>query len=701
ILAEELLINVTKFFRDPEAFEYLQEHVLPEIFTNRAADTPVRIWVIGCSTGEEAYSLAILFREYLESQSQEIEVKIFATDIDKPSLNKASAGLYPDTIAVDVPPQRLKKYFTHKGQTYQVSEQLRKMVIFADQNLLRDAPFNKIDLVTCRNLLIYLEPRAQKQALSYIHFALKPQGVLFLGKSETVGGMSHHFTAVSNTFKVYKKFGHRDLSVAERKDLFTLRKPANFPVAPSRASAQQPVDTRQRDPDTLYKILMEPYEPPAILINSQNEAEFFFGDVAQYVNIPRGKANFDILALLRNELSVPVSTALHQARTHQKEVAYREIPLKDGDTLLKKINLLVTPIFKEETTPDWLFIVFEELSQTPRIAQEADLYDPESHSNLRIKELETELQITKQNLQATVEELETSNEELQASNEELLASNEELQSTNEELQSVNEELTTVNAEYQQKLEELTAMTNDFDNLLQSTRVATLFLDTRLNIRKFTADLRALIHIVESDIGRSITHFSHAFNYDTFLADIQDVLRNERFQETEVQTHEGAWYLVRMFPYRGTDNVIEGVVVTFINITSRKETEQTLAESESRYRHLFHSVRDAICVYRITSAQTPGPFVEVNAVGCAMFGYTQEELSEMTFEDLLDPENAREVFPKKWSQLMADGETIFEIRLVVSDGTRIPVEIHANTFVLHQETLVLAMIRDISERSQAQ
>ena len=572
ILSRELLIGVTKFFRDTEAFNELKNSVIPKLVANRKANTPIRVWVVGCSTGEEAYSLAILFHEYLETVGESVDVKIFATDLDKQMVEQASHGIYPESILADISPDRLNKYFVRKEGSYAVEETIRKTVLFAQQNVISDPPFNKMDLITCRNLLIYLQPQTQKKILSLFHFSLNQSGYLFLGKSETIGEMVNQFKPLDQKLRIYQKIGVVNPELINNRNL-------NLVNYERRQISQGQKNKAETDRfNEYYKALMGPYEPAAILINGKNEPEYFFGDVNRYLRFAKGRMNLNIFKMIHDELSIAVGTACHKARQEKKEVFYRDILIKQ-DNQTATINLIVRPAARENYDTDKLFIIFEEVPGTLPPEEEGEVYVAETKTNQRVKDLENELQFTKENLQATVEELETSNEELQATNEELLASNEELQSTNEELQSVNEELITVNAEYQNKIDELTDLTNDYDNLLASTEVGTLFLDSDLNIRKFTPNLPEPFNLTESDIGRSISLFSFQNIYDDFLEDIKDVLQTGEEKNREIELHDAQWYLTRILPYKTAEDLIEGVVITFVDISDLKMMSDQLDRYE--------------------------------------------------------------------------------------------------------------------------
>ncbi len=565
ILANELLIGVTKFFREPEAFDTIQDSVIPEILAGKKQGDSVRVWVVACSTGEEAYFMAILFREYMESANVLFDVKIFATDVDKAAVEQASIGIYPDSILADVGRERLQKFFVKKDSYYQIEDSIRKMIIFASQDVIKDPPFNNIDLISCRNLLIYFQPKTQKKVLSGFHFALQRNGFLLLGKSETVGDMMNHYKTVDSRMKIYRKVG---TSILERSDIQEAgRFQGNLPKFVSARGRRD--DSDERHYDLLYKQVMTHYEPIAMIVNERNDPEFFLGEVDQFLLFSKGKVNLNISKIVHEDLSVAIGTAIHKCRKEKKEIRYTDITVRKKSELIV-VDLVVRPISIKGDVTNYVLIELIPVKKIEDTAILSEVYSVDQKVDQRLKDLELDLQLTRENLQATVEELETSNEELQATNEELLASNEELQSTNEELQSVNEELITVNSEYQNKIQELENLNNDYDNLLNSTDIGTLFLDRELRIRKFTPALKEQFHLLDIDIGRPIFHFSHNMHYPEFFDDLNQTLIVGKPVNREVESLSGKWFMVRILQYKTSDNYIEGVVITMLDISQRRE-----------------------------------------------------------------------------------------------------------------------------------
>jgi len=580
ILYRELLIGVTRFFRDGEAFEKLQEVVIPKLLEKDRKRQPLRIWSIGCSTGEEAYSLAILIKEYMDINNISPEVKLFATDIDKDSIGFAGAGLYPESIVSDVSPEYLSKYFTRKEEGYLVNESIRRMVIFAPHNILKDPPFSRMDLIVCRNMLIYLNNEVQQKILSMFYLSLNKEGYLFLGSSESVGEASSGFAAVDTRNKIYKHQPGYKPPVNELYRVPTIQKKRR---ELKNVGSYLPQNTAQPPRlEDIFDELLGQFVPPSVIVDENYNVVHIIHNVNAFVKLPVGQVSLNLLNMLPDELATMVSSILRRAGKHQQRIIYENIRLKEFDH--QSINLSGRRLDDRKNKEMYFMISFQQKEDDqgePQGVQEVERVDVDNQYQERIHELEKELQFTRENLQATVEELETSNEELQSSNEELIASNEELQSTNEELQSVNEELYTVNAEHQEKIDELTQLNNDMNNLLKNTYIGTLFLDSRLRIRKLTEVASQITNIRESDVGRPIDHIALDHLYDGFVHDIEQVLENLNPKEGEVRDKKGNWYLVRMLPYRTAENAVNGIIITFIEISDLKHSQNQVETLNSR------------------------------------------------------------------------------------------------------------------------
>ncbi len=577
-LFKDLLIGVTSFFRDAEAFEALKEKAISQLFATRSPDQPVRIWVAGCATGEEAYGIAMMCRDVMDGIKRRFNVQIFATDIDNDAVAIARQGIYPASISVDIPPEFLSRFFTKDETLYRVNKDIRDMVVFAVQNVIADPPFSKIDLISCRNLLIYLNAGLQRKVLPLFHYALRKDGFLFLGSSETIGELSDYFTTADRKWKLFRRadalFEERPvLELAPRRVID--RSMGNPPSA--LAETTHRTNLRQ----LAEGIILDNYGPTAAVINEKNEILFIHGRAGNYLEPPAGDFTGDILAMAREGLRLELGTAMRKASRQKMDVRIERLSIRtNGEDQL--VNLVVKPISQPASMKGTLMVIFEDVPEDTAESKPGADQSPESQDHPRVRQLEQELRSTKEYLQATIEELETSNEELKSTNEELQSSNEELQSTNEELetskeelQSVNEELTTVNSEHQQKIEELSKTSSDLNNLLSGTGIGTVFLDRNLNIQRFTPSATHFINLIQTDIGRPVSHIVSNIDCATLVDDAKEVLRTLVPIQVEVKTKDHRWYEMRILPYRTIQNVIDGVVVTFTEITRVKKALEEL------------------------------------------------------------------------------------------------------------------------------
>ena len=580
-LFKELLIGVTSFFRDREAFEVLSSRVLADVLAAKAKDATVRVWVAGCSTGEEVYSIAIVLRECMDKLKKNFKAQIFGTDIDGDALDVARAGLYPASIAADVAPHHLKRFFVAEGSSFRIKKDLRQMAVFAVQDVIKDPPLTKLDLLSCRNLLIYLEAELQKKLLPLFHYAINPGGLLFLGSSESSEGFTDLFSPVNRKWKLFKRQpGAAGAALVQ----FPLGRPQyeRLPltlVKPSKP-ASDIADLAQK-----LLLLVASYAPPCVMIDSNDEIIYSHGKTGKYLELTQGHANLNILNMAREEIRHDLAGAIRKARLQNKHIALEGLQVKtDGG--YQGITLSVTPTPAVEGRGELLMVAFEDIAAIQKKdGKTRDVFTPRAAQ--RISQLEQEVEYSQHHLQTTVEELETSNEELKSSNEELQSTNEELQSANEELetskeelQSLNEELVTVNAELHGKIDELAQANDDMKNLLDSTKIATVFLDNQLCIKRFTSEATRIINLVQSDVGRPVSHIASKLEDDTLSTDAQQVLDSLVPKERQVKSREGLWYLYRVIPYRTLDHVIGGVVLTFTDITEHK-----LAESANTARDL--------------------------------------------------------------------------------------------------------------------
>jgi two-component system, chemotaxis family, CheB/CheR fusion protein len=589
-LAEDLTINVTSFFRDEAPFRTLERVVIPEIVQRRGADG-IRVWVPGCASGEEAYSLAMLVREQLTEQPRPPQLQIFATDIDASALAEARRGQYTNVLERQVSPERLARFFTKRADAYSVTRALRDLCIFTEHDLVRDPPFSRMDLVSCRNLLIYLEPALQKRVIELLHYALRPGGYLVLGKAEMIdAGELELFDVVEKAERVFRK-----REVARRPAILPHRRRAP-PLAvapPSRRGSPEMKSAAERS----RSVVLEEYAPPSVVVDARGEIRYYWGAKLALFLPPRaGAPTTNLLHLARRELRVELSAALHNAARQSKPITYKDVVV-EADGLQLRIDVIVRPLPATDQDPDDLFlVVFQEMQAVP-IAQGTPLDPPTLE---RHRQLQRDLESTQERLQVTVEELEnaneallTTNEQLQSMNEEMHSSNEELQTSQEELQSVNEELNTLNAELSKKVDELELLYGDLQNLFQSTQIATIFLDRESRIARFTPAATTLFRLADGDVGRPLSDFAARFDAEDVPSEVLRVLETrEPVERTVGLVDAKRFFLMRMHPYRTPSNVVAGVVVSFIDVTKLKETEAALREAVGERGRAEEALREA-------------------------------------------------------------------------------------------------------------
>ena len=584
-LFKELLIGVTNFFRDTEAYEALQKAIIPEILDKKKDGETIRIWVAGCSTGEEAYSLAILFDEEIGKCGKNLKVQIFASDLDGDSINLARQGIYPETIATDVGAKRLFRYFIKNQATFRIKKEIRDQIIFAEHNLVKDPPFSKQDLVSCRNLLIYLNQEAQKRVFTIFHYALKPDGILFLGSSESLGELANIFEVIDRKNKIFR---HKNVVTAKVPDISQLfREQGQIVLENSLPIKFQP---RENLAEVTERLLLAKYAPACAIINNEGDAVYFLGNTGKYLQPSPGEAKLNIVDMAREGLKTDLRALIVKVRKSKKTEISKGVNVKTNGNY-QNITLQITPLEPLNTFEGFYMITFEDIDNVKISHLEVTPVKPQEISEIHA--LEQELTATKEYLRSTIEELEVSNEELKSSNEELQSSNEELQSTNEELetskeelQSVNEEIITINTELTSKIDELALAYDDMNNLLASTDIGTVFLDTDLNIKRFTPPMTKIINLIQTDIGRPITHLSSNLGYDGLENDIKQVLKKLVPITSSVQSSDGTWYKMEILPYRTSENMIEGVVITFVDITHEKQLADELKSAKKSYEDLL-------------------------------------------------------------------------------------------------------------------
>lgn len=687
-LYNSLLIGVTRFFRDKDAFEVIKNKVIPEIVDSKADTAVVRVWVAGCSTGEEAYSLAILFKEHMDTAQRNITVKIFATDLDSRAIEYASAGTYPESISDEISLELLNRHFIKKRDGYHVSKYLREMIIFSCHNVINNPPFHKIDLLTCRNLLIYFQPNLQTKIISTFQFALETNGFLFLGSSESTGELSNYFSAFDAKWKIFirKDMKKRplvdDLSVISTGMLVSQSKPAeDYFSRMSRSNWEM---------EDIYTHLIEECLPPSVLVDENGELVQICGDVDKYLKVPRGKVCYDIQKMVPKELSTALGTAISKVIKAKKTVTYTNIKVKINQEQIN-ISLVVKPLFTKKSGL-LLLVIFEEIKSSVSQVDYVENFDTISELHGRIADLEQELQYTKESLQTSIEEIETSSEELQSANEELLVSNEEMHSTNEELQSVNQELMVVNTQYQYKIQELADLNNDMTNFLNSTTIGTIFLDSNLCVRKFTPAVTKEVNLIEQDIGRPISHISHNLKNEDLVKESREVMDSLIPTEKEIQSSNNKWYILKYSPYRTNENVIKGIVLSLVDITSRKQAEENQIKSRERYEKLVEISPFAIIIIR------KGIILYSNAAGLNLLQVkSSDDLIGLQINEYLGV-NERQLTSKQNEYAQAGTNNIMPIeeKIIRSDGSVVYVEVNSMPFSMEgEEDSQLIILRDIT------
>ena len=581
LLFKELLIGVTSFFRDPAAWERLRKEIMPALLAHRPTGGTIRAWTPGCSTGEEAYSLAIVFKEALQQAKPagSVSLQVFATDLDRDAIEKARAGVYPANITADVSQERLRRFFIQEERGYLVGKEIREMAVFASQNVIMDPPFTKLDILVCRNLLIYLTPELQKKLIPLFHYSLNPGGVLFLGSAETIGEFTDLFVPVDAKARIYRRL---DTALGAR--------PIEFPSSFVAMSTEEPAPAKaQRSAVNLQsladKLILTRYAPAAVLTSGQGDILYISGRTGKYLEPAAGKANWNIFAMAREGLGYELDGAFQKALGRKEAVTFKGLRARSGRDEYA-VDITVQRLGEPEELRGMVLIVFADVVPSPEVTAPRASGRPAVHSE-RLAQTEQDLRKVREELHTCREEMQTSQEELKSANEELQSANEELQSTNEELttskeemQSMNEELQTVNHELQAKVTDLSRVNNDMRNLMDSTDIATLFLDDNLNIRRFTNQASKIIKLLPGDAGRPITDIASELDYPEFAEDVREVLRTLVFKERTVAGSAGRWFRVRIMPYRTLDNRIDGAVITFTDVTVSKTLEMELRKAQA-------------------------------------------------------------------------------------------------------------------------
>ncbi len=687
VLFKDLLIGVTSFFRDPEAFDSLKEKFLLNMLKDKSGDDNIRIWVTGCSSGEEAYSIAILLQECMEKFNRHFDVQIFGTDIDEDAINTARSGLYPLSISADVSSERLKRFFTKEESHFRVKKSIREMLVFAPQNLIKDPPFTKLDLLSCRNLLIYLGAGLQKKLLPIFHYSLKLGGILFLGSSESIGQDPSLFKVQDKKWKIFIR----------QPNLTATHPMLDFPIPPSvdaTIETKTSVAVKRAEEINSFMlvetILQQSDTPPCAIIDEKLNIVYTHGRTGNYLEPSIGKASINILEMARPGLKAVLAAAIRKAGTLKHEVIHKAIDIQNNGGFIK-INLTVKPVMEYGTVRGMLMIIFNDATKLKTKAKSK----AKPIKNEEVTQLEQELQYTKENLQTTIEELETSNEELKSTNEELQSTNEELQSTNEELetskeelQSLNEESATVNAELQSRIDALSDANDDMKNLLDCTEIATIFLDTDLKIRRFTAKATEIIPLTATDKGRPLKHLASSL-IDIEISDYgEQVLKDLSMKELEVKTKNGHFHMMRIRPYRTIANVIDGVVFTFENITKYKQKSLDFSEIENLYNTLFEIEGNSIVLFDFKSDSV----INCNMSACKSLGYTKEEFIKLSFNDIDAFQNKKNT-KNRIEESIENGGGILKTELKAKNGDLHDATVTVKPFTFGDRVFFLSIIHD--------
>ena len=690
ILFKELLIGVTNFFRDSAVWENLAKVIIPAILSKQQEGAIIRAWVAGCSTGEEAYSLAIVFKKAVEKIVPHggYSLQIFATDLDNEAIETARKGLFPLNIVADVSPKRLSRFFVTTEEGYRINAEIREMVVFAKHNIILHPPFTKVDILTCRNLLIYMDAELQKKLFGLFYYSLNSDGYMVLGSAESLGNQSHFFETIDNKLKIFQR-SQTSLSPV------LIDFPSSFARNKQNSTEnQKPVIPPQNIQSLANELLLQHFSPPGVLVNDKGDIIYISGRTGKYLEPAVGKANMNIFAMLRDGLRNEFPSAFRQALLKKETVILRDIKVgTNGGTQLVRVNMQY--LDKPLALKGMVMIIFIDEPKNPIQKEKGEI----SEKNLSVylqSELEKELQTAREDTQNTLEEMQTSQEELKSTNEELQSTNEELQSTNEELttskeemQSLNEELQTVNAELQSKIDDFTRVNNDMKNLLNSTDIATLFLDKDLNIRRYTDEATKIFKLIKSDIGRPFTDQASDLIYPDLAADAHEVLRTLVFVKKQIKTWDGRWFSTRIMPYRTFDDRIDGLVITFFNITDLKQLEEELHEKEQINQMILNTSSDVIL-----KISNEWKILEFNPEAERFFGKKHNEIIDQNFIRSFVPNMDQGKIENELRKLMTAGQNQnYTMPVFVKDGNKEfidwSVNVHLNSSKIATEMILIA------------
>ncbi len=675
LLFKELLIGVTSFFRDAAMWEQVKKIIIPEVLAKAAPGQIIRIWVPGCSTGEEAYSMAIIFREAMESENlNNITVQIFATDIDSNAIEKARKGVFPANIAAEVSPNRLKKFFIESDGCFRINTVIREMVVFAPQNVIKDPPFTKLDFLCCRNLLIYLDANLQKKLLMLFYYSLNPNGIMLLGSAETIGTENELFSPVDSRSRIFR-----------RSNIFKIPDFNEMPgTIPHTNPGLNEKLSNKKIPDNIQslteQLLLQQYSPASVLVTDKGDILYITGSTGKYLEPSAGKANMNLFSMAREGLRNKLPEVFRRTLQTSEKVVLGNTKI-NADGVTHYVDVTIQKIVKPLALNGMILVIFNPVSASSEVLSsviKGNLRAGEtgSDSNLEIQRLNEELNSMREEMQTSQEEISSANEELQSTNEELQSANEELTTSMEEMQSMNEELNTVNVELQNKIDDFSRVNNDMNNLLNSIEIATLFLDKELKIRQFTFPATKLFKLIQSDVGRIFTDQVTDLDYPEMINDAREVLRTLHFVEKEVNTHDGRWFSIRLMPYRTFEDKIDGLVITFIDITRSKNLENALRSTQMTMNSIIQAVPEVIL-----GLSAEGKIIEYNPKAEELFGSTKEEVMGKSYVDFFIPESARGKVLKDMKKLMtgdSPGRYITPVKTV--SGELVNMEWSANKLI---------------------
>lgn len=686
ILYKELLISVTSFFRDKETFAYIKKNIVAKVISG-TENNNLRVWVPACATGEEAYTWAILFKNYIDDNKLNIDLQVFASDIDTDAIEKAREGFYTSNIVADVSKDIIDRYFQQENNGFRIKKSIRETVIFAEQNLLQDPPYSRLDLISCRNLLIYLDSFLQQKAISIFHYALKSTGYLVLGNSESLGNSAQFYEVIDRKYKIFRKINNIETSA----NIWSMTYERHTAKQAEKKTFQEPIS------EIAKEFILETQAPPSVVIDPEGNMLYAQGKTGKFLEITTGEISSNIIKTAKSGLKIPLSNLLRQARKTFTEASQNNIKLNTDDDF-EYVDIIISPL-KNNQKNTKLFVVF--FKPGKNILKNSTSDDENNTNRTAIYDLEKELAEKEQYLQNAVEELETTNEELKSSNEEAQSTNEELQSTNEELetskeelQSVNEELTTTNNELALKVDELNKVNSQLQNLLSATEIATIFLDRDLHIFSFTPAISIIIDLLRTDIGRSIKQFTNNLKYENLFEDAKGVLKTLIPKEAEVENIDNRFFWMRIIPYRTVEDKIEGVVITFTDITEKKEAENKLKESEEKYRTTYENSPDSIIIHDFEMN-----IVDVNQKAINEFGYSKEEFLQLKVFDLHTKDeltHSKEVLKEMNKQERLKVDTKFQRK----DGSVFWADASPCKYVLNGRPIIHVVIRNITELVEA-